>query len=152
LPWAGSMGMVALAETATNTDNSAGERVLAGLGFALGASTSAVPMAVAAKTDAKTGLHSIKVTSSIKESNALVSYAQKAGKSVQREIDHLTNYLHQGYFNAGKGAKYLFNGIYEARLGAARVYFTFTEKDVVNIVAKSNKGDQPRVLKLLRKL
>jgi len=46
----GPMGMVALAETATNTDNSAGERVLAGLGFALGAS---VPLAVAAKTSVK---------------------------------------------------------------------------------------------------
>jgi len=92
-----------------------------------------------------------KITSSIKDHSALVKYAEKAGKSVQRELDHLVTQLLKGNMNPGKGTKYLFNGIYEARHKGARLYFRMVN-DAIDIIAKSNKGDQTHVLNLLRKL
>ncbi|MBT2747849.1 MULTISPECIES: hypothetical protein [unclassified Lysobacter] len=91
-----------------------------------------------------------RVVSAIKVDRLLVREAERAGKSVQASIDGLTAQLAKGNMNPGTGTKHLFNGVFEARaLDGARVYFRHVE-DGVEIVGKSSKENQPKVIQRLR--
>lgn len=91
-----------------------------------------------------------RVTSRIDEDPRLLKEAEKAGRSHQRSIDGLTRQLQQGNYNPGTGSKRLFSDVYEARAkDGARVYFRNTG-DGVEILAKSNKGNQGTVIRALR--
>jgi hypothetical protein len=126
----GTSAIVSMEEV-TNTANSVTKRVLAGANLAT------TPLVV---------------TSSIKKNLGLVREAQYAGKSHQNSLDHLTLRLQQGSVNPGSGSKHLFSGIHEARAdNGARVYFQ-NIKDGIEIVGKSTKKNQEKVIALLRKL
>jgi hypothetical protein len=94
-----------------------------------------------------------KIVSRIREDPRLVREAEDAGKSVQRSLDHLVQELSKGNRNPGIGTKHLFKGILEARArDGARVYFRIKSEEVIEILAKSSKANQPRVIEILRQL
>jgi putative component of toxin-antitoxin plasmid stabilization module len=94
----------------------------------------------------------LRLTSRIHDDSLLVRAAQRSGKAHQRELDALVKQLGSGNLNPGIGTKQLFNGVFEARArGGARVYFR-TSGDTVEILAKSDKGNQTRVIDRLQEL
>jgi len=98
--------------------------------------------------------HVVDVTSNIKAHKGLVRAAEDAGKNskVQKDLDNLVAQLRNGNMNPGKGNKHLFNGIFEARgENGGRVYFQNVGNGIV-IVGKSDKTNQPQVIKILRNL
>ena len=97
--------------------------------------------------------NSCKIVSRIREDPRLVREAEEAGKSVQRSLDRLVEELSKGNRNPGIGTRHLFKGILEARArDGARVYFRIKPEEVIEILAKSSKVNQPRVIELLRQL
>ena len=85
--------------------------------------------------------------SRINESPRLVTEAENAGRSVQAGIDSLTAQLRNGNLNPGTGSKSLGSGISYARgRGGARVYFRETADGTIEILGKSNKGNQSVVI------
>lgn len=87
------------------------------------------------------------VTSRIKESPKLVKEAEVTGKSHQEGIDKLTAQLQQGNLNPGIGTKPIGKGLSEARgRDGSRVYFK-TTNDGVEVLGKSNKSNQQKVIK-----
>ncbi len=87
------------------------------------------------------------VSSRIKDSPKLIREAQRAGKSHQRSIDKLTSELSRGNRNPGIGTKPIGQGISEARArDGARVYFRNESNGGVEILGKSNKGNQQAVI------
>jgi hypothetical protein len=81
----------------------------------------------------------------------LVREAEKAGRSLQTEIDALTLQLQLGNRNPGVGTRSIVGlpGILEARTrNGARVYFRYSG-DGVEILGKSTKANQTRVISLL---
>ena len=87
------------------------------------------------------------LVSRIDESPVLVREAKRAGRSQQSGLDTLTAQLARGNFNPGTGTKPIGSGISEARHRAgARVYFRRVGDDVVEILGKSDKGNQTRVI------
>lgn len=96
----------------------------------------------------------LKLVSRIKENNTLVKHARAAGKAYQKDIDHLIERISQGNFQAGSGGHPIktCRGVFEARAkSGARVYFR-REGDIIEIMAKSGKGNQNEVIRLLRRL
>ena len=70
-----------------------------------------------------------------------------AGKSHQAGIDKLTDQLNKGNLNPGIGTKPIGKGLSEARSrDGARVYFRETA-DGVEVLGKSNKANQQKVIK-----
>jgi len=93
-----------------------------------------------------------RVASSIKASPLLVREAQAAGQSVQRSLDALVGQLAKGNMNPGSGTKHLFSGVFEARAkDGARVYFRKIS-DGIEVLAKSSKANQDKVIKTLKEL
>jgi hypothetical protein len=94
-----------------------------------------------------------KLTSSIDKDPLLKKAAQNAGKSVQKEIDHLTSELAKGNLNPGIGTKALKGtGLSYARgRDGARVFFRETE-DGIEIVGKADKNNEDKVIKRLQEL
>lgn len=94
-----------------------------------------------------------RVVSRIKESPKLVRGAEKAGKSVQKSIDRLTEELGRGNLNPGSGTKPIGKGISEARArNGARVYFRELHDGTIEILGKSNKANQGVVIKEILEL
>ncbi len=94
------------------------------------------------------------VTSKIKDNARLQKEAQAAtrNQAVQRDVDNLTEQLANGNMNPGIGNKSLFNGIIEARgANGGRVYFRNVGGNI-EILAKSSKANQARVIEELRKV
>ena len=95
------------------------------------------------------------VNSKIQDDSLLVREAEKAMKDrkIQEDADNLIQkYLH-GNSNPGKGNKHLFNGVYELRGDSgARVYFRIKGGDTFEILGKSNKDNQDKVIERLQKL
>lgn len=98
--------------------------------------------------------NSCTVTSNIRDPG-LVRATEDAGRNrqVQAGIDHLFQQLKNGNLNAG-GAKVVAKGIIEVRHPAsgARVYFRMKGADAVEIVAKSSKKNQAKVIQRLKEL
>ena len=94
-----------------------------------------------------------KLVSRIGDVPALAKIASKLEGTAQGSIDRLTSQLAKGNLNPGIGTRYLFNGIFEARArDGARVYFRNVDKQGIEILAKSTKGTQEQVIKLLEKI
>ncbi len=98
----------------------------------------------------------IRMSSRIKDSSLLVREAKRTGRSHQADIDALTLQLSQGNFDPGTGTTTVFGTVREARArGGARVYFRSFQRDgetFVEILAKSDKGNQTKVINELRRL
>jgi putative component of toxin-antitoxin plasmid stabilization module len=105
---------------------------------------------VAANVDAApVWVHNWCLSSKIKQSPLLVREAQRSGRNikVQEDIDRLTAQLRNGNLNPGKGSKPIGSGISEARgQNGGRVYFRVVG-ETVEILGKSGKSNQPRVIK-----
>jgi RHS repeat-associated protein len=95
------------------------------------------------------------IKSRIKENDFLAKEAKSAGKNklAQKDIDRLTKQLSNGNMNPGIGSKALFNGIVEARgRNGGRVYFRNTGENSIEILAKSSKANQDKVINKLKEL
>ncbi|MBL1225704.1 hypothetical protein IW510_11335 [Enterococcus sp. BWR-S5] len=80
--------------------------------------------------------------------------AEKMGKDqeVQREADRLVEQLAKGNVNPGKGNKNLFKDVcYLRGANGARVFFRKVD-GVIEILGKSHKGNEDKVIKLLMDL
>ena len=92
----------------------------------------------------------VKMTSTMKQHPALAKQASKLEGAQQASADGLVAQLLGGNMNPGTGSKHLFGGVHEARArNGARVYFR-TKPGEVEIVGKSTKDNQDRVIDLLR--
>lgn len=92
------------------------------------------------------------IASRIKDSSALVRYADEAGRSVQKSIDALTDQLRAGNLNPGIGTKNLFKDIFYARArDGARVFYRQTSEGI-EILAKANKANESQVIGTLHKI
>lgn len=95
---------------------------------------------------------SVEVLSRVGESTGLTRLASRLEGAVQKEVDQLTAKLTAGNLKPGSGTRSLFNGILEARTkGGARVAFRYVENKI-EILAKFDKKDQVRALKILQRL
>jgi hypothetical protein len=93
------------------------------------------------------------VRSLIDDDARLVREAETAGKSHQNSLNRLVNQLFEGNRNPGIGTKRLFGNIFEARArDGARVYFRIGSDGAVEILAKSTKANQSRVINILMEL
>jgi len=93
-----------------------------------------------------------KLLSTIGEDTKLVKYAEDAGKSVQKGLDHLVEELGKGNTNPGLGTKGLGNGISYARArDGARVFFKQAQ-DTITIIAKASKANESQVINYLKSL
>jgi len=98
------------------------------------------------------GDKAVQVTSNIRASKGLTRAAEDAGKRVQKDLDHLVHELQKGNPNPGIGTKHVLKDIFEARTkDGARVYYRKVGEGI-EIVAKSDKKNQPQVINLLRDL
>ena len=94
------------------------------------------------------------VNSRIDEDSFLIRETEKAmkDKKLQAEANHLLNEYLKGNSNPGSGNNYLFNGVFELRSkNGARVYLR-TEGDTVEILAKSDKKNQAKVIERLEEI
>ena len=83
----------------------------------------------------------------------LVKEADKIGSAHQSSIDSLTDQLSKGNLNPGIGSKNLFGNVFEARArDGARVYFRTLKDGTVEVLAKSTKENQQRVIDILTEL
>jgi len=93
-----------------------------------------------------------RLVSTIGNDTKLVKYAEEAGKSVQKGLDHLVEELGKGNTNPGIGTKGLGDGISYARArDGARVFFQ-KENDTITIIAKASKANESQVIKYLKTL
>ncbi len=93
------------------------------------------------------------IVSRINESPKLVNGAEAAGKSAQDSIDRLTHQLSNGNLNPGIGTKPIGKGISEARArDGARVYFRQLQDGTIEILGKSTKDNQAKVIDEVLKL
>jgi len=89
----------------------------------------------------------------ISRDSRLVKEAEAAARSHQRSLDALTEQLGKGNLNPGIGSKRLFGDVFEARArDGARVYFRQVSDDVIEILGKSSKANQQRVINILQEL
>jgi len=95
------------------------------------------------------------VRSSISRDRGLSKLAEEAGRNqdVQRSLDNIVDQLGKGNLSPGTGTKPVFGNILEARAASgARVYFRVGRDGVVEILAKSSKGNQTEVIQRLTEL
>lgn len=93
------------------------------------------------------------IFSSIKRDKLLQRAAEEAGRSVQASLDHLVQQLAKGNMNPGIGTKGVFANVLEARArDGARVYFREGANGTIEILAKSNKANQEKVIRRLQEL
>lgn len=94
----------------------------------------------------------VKLTSSIGKDSKLTKFAEEAGQSVQKGLDHLVGELGKGNTNPGLGTKSLGGGISYARArDGARVFFRQAGNQI-DIVAKASKANEARVINYLKSL
>ena len=94
----------------------------------------------------------IKLTSSIGKDAKLVRFAEEAGGSVQKGLDHLVGELGKGNTNPGLGTKSLGEGISYARArDGARVFFRQAGEQI-EILAKASKANEAKVINYLKSL
>lgn len=87
------------------------------------------------------------VVSRIKESAQLIREAKASGKSSQTSLDGLIGQLSRGSMNPGIGTKPIGKGLSEARArDGARVYFRQLRDGTIEILGKSIKNNQAKVL------
>lgn len=95
-----------------------------------------------------------RIVSRIKEIPVLVREAEYAGKDMdaQREINSLVEQLAKGNENPGIGAQPLFNGVKELRgRKRAQVYVQKIDNDTYELLGKSVKSNQGKVIGILEK-
>ena len=93
-----------------------------------------------------------RVISSIGKDAKLVKYAEEAGQSVQKGLDHLVERLGKGNTNPGLGTKSLGEGISYARArDGARVFFRKSGGQI-EILAKASKANEAKVINYLKSL
>ena len=96
--------------------------------------------------------NSCPLPSRIGQDARLVREAERAGQANQMSLDALQSQLAAGNRNPGIGTKHLFGDIFEARArDGARVYFR-QSGEALEVVGKSNKANQSRVISLLEGL
>jgi len=92
------------------------------------------------------------IVSSIAADSRLIREAEKAGRSMQRDLDAMLLKLGRGQTQQGIGSKPILADIYELRSkSGARIYFRYRD-DILDIVAKSTKENQSRAIRILREL
>jgi len=85
--------------------------------------------------------------SRIRESPLLAREAERSGRRVQNSINDLFKKLWDGNLNPGLGTKPIGAGISEARAAdGARVYFREIGNGLVEILGKSDKSNQGKVI------
>nr|QYB18974.1 hypothetical protein [Climaconeis cf. scalaris]QYB19179.1 hypothetical protein [Climaconeis cf. scalaris] len=98
----------------------------------------------------------LKIINRIKENSLLTKEAKWSARNqdAQKSFDKLIKQLSLGNTHPGKGRKYLFNGVLEARGSAgARIYYKYNQREnTLEILAKSVKANQNKVVKTLREL
>lgn len=88
------------------------------------------------------------VRSLIRGNKKLEEGAQEAGRSFQKSLDSLTAQLQAGNLNPGIGTKQIRPGIKEARArDGARVYFRENPDGSIDILGKSGKSNQDKIIK-----
>jgi RHS repeat-associated protein len=93
------------------------------------------------------------IRSSIDADNRLVKEAEAAGRSHQDSLNRPVDQLAHGNMNPGIGTKRLFGSVLEARArDGARVYFRVRTDGIIEILAKSSKSNQSRVISILEEL
>jgi len=93
-----------------------------------------------------------RIISSIGKDAKLIKYAEEAGQSVQKGLDHLVGELQKGNTNPGLGTKSLGNGISYARArDGARVFFRQAGEQI-EILAKASKANEAKVINYLNSL
>lgn len=98
------------------------------------------------------GESEVKLTSSIGKDAKLVRFAEEAGGSVQKGLDHLVGELGKGNTNPGLGTKSLGEGISYARArDGARVFFRQAGEQI-EILAKASKANEAKVINYLKSL
>jgi hypothetical protein len=128
------------------------EMVAAG-SVAVTSSKSLVEQVVAFSSNRAGNGQTDEVRSLIDDDARLVREAETAGKSHQNSLNRLVNQLFEGNRNPGIGTKRLFGNIFEARArDGARVYFRIGSDGAVEILAKSTKANQSRVINILMEL
>jgi plasmid stabilization system protein ParE len=94
-----------------------------------------------------------KLRSRIGEDPRLVREAERAAKSHQESLNRLVDQLRRGNMNPGIGTKRILGNIFEARArDGARVYFRIAEDGTIEILAKSSKQNQSRVINILQEI
>lgn len=94
----------------------------------------------------------VRVVSSIGKDAKLVKYAEEAGSSVQKGLDHLVEQLGKGNMNPGLGTKSIGDGISYARArDGARVFFR-QSGNTIDILAKASKANEAKVINYLKSL
>ena len=124
--------------------SSSRSNMMQGAGFIVGLFTGAGEERIALKG----------ATSLIKESNALVKAAEKAGsnEAVQREINSLIKQFLSGNSNPGLGTKNLINDIYYLRgREGARVFYRIKD-GVFEILGKASKDNEQQVIDTIKKI
>lgn len=100
--------------------------------------------------------HKIMLTSVIKMDSGLHKLTKEAVRNqyVKRDLDHLTYELAKGNFQAGIGLGYIQGTDVNEMRGrrGGRLYFRRIGPEHYEIVAKSGKGNQERVIKKLQEL
>ena len=85
--------------------------------------------------------------SQIGQSSLLVREAEAAGRAAQASLDKLTHKLRSGNLDPGIGTKPIGAGISEARAAdGARVYFRQLTDGTIEILCKSTKANQDKVI------
>ena len=85
--------------------------------------------------------------SRIDDSPLLVREAERTGRRFQDSINNLVKKLWDGNLNPGIGTRPIGAGISEARAAdGARVYFRTLQTGVVEILGKSDKSNQGKVI------
>ena len=92
-------------------------------------------------------------SSQISQSRLLVREAEVAGRSAQTSIDRLIFQLRNGNLNPGIGTRPIGAGISEARAAdGARVYFRQLADGTIEILGKSIKSNQSKVISEILRL
>ena len=89
--------------------------------------------------------------SKINENSGLVKAAEQMGKNekIQQEANNLINQYISGNTNPGLGTKNLLNDIYYLRgANGARVFYRIVN-EVMEILAKADKSNEAKVIKIL---
>lgn len=110
-----------------------------------------------AKEKKKKAKRPIEVIHRKQESKALEDAAKTVGKDpvIQRDVDHLVEQLSLGNKSPGTSIRKIegLKNVFEARgRNGGRVYFREINKQTLEILAKSNKANQLKVIKILKRL
>ena len=97
------------------------------------------------------GLSTCSITSRVKDNPALLKEAQKLSQAESRGINSLLEQISQGNMNPGIGTK-IFDGITEFRHRSGGRIYAIVTGNKVDILGYSGKGNQPKVIGLIKDL